>query len=569
MSPRPPCLRSLCRVLVASALTLLPVLGWGYDVIMDKSGSMAGFANAGTAWSNFIRDLETAAGSRYAFGDDVRGPLPAGTSLLTIRLDDGLTKLDTAMARWLNDTGPGASAVIITDNVVDYQSASSTAAQQRFYRNFTGPQAPVTHLGIVVLRLPFNGRIYPLEKTTARRASDKPHYEGQRALVLYVFARDDAAAFNDLMTRVQTILRGLGLTQRVIRVKPFDRTALSSRGPGRNSPIQTPEHLKNKLRLSDGIVWMRGLAVGDEVRFPLEVVISSESPFVLHDVHAEAQIDFPDPKGMIRPSAFTFTVDPPTADVAPGTARTFTILVNGSGFLLPRETGLLDRARLTLRNAESLAGELNIRFTANLNNLDLSQGLLAEWNHERPEALGDGQDADAHARVYMLKPLVLDLLPTETARVEELLHERLGVRIDLGYPIGPLIGALIALCAVIAIAFFLVRWLLKRRNFVLSDEYGTERRFAPRLFGQTPVYANEQEGGELVFSLLYLFVGFMVINGQHYRNISGRWLDAQRGIVKMQHRNADDYDVRVWDLRLAAAPAPRRPTAPGENDWAY
>lgn len=537
---------------------LTPGAALGYDLILDKSGSMAGYARAGEMWRDFIAGLEGPAERRYAFGNDMVR-LPAGASLLSVPLRDAETRLDAAMTRWLADTDVGASAVIVTDNVVDYQNADSTAAQHRFYGYFTAPDAPVTHLAVVLLRLPFDGRVYPLT------GSGWQQFKGDRALVLYVLSRGDGAGFEALLTLVDTVLGGLGLSHHKVRVKPFDRTALHVRGPGRDYPIQTPAHLKDKLRLQDGIIWMRGLAVGDDLQFPLEVVISSDSAFVLRDVQADAHISFRDTRGMIHPDGFRITVDPPRADVTPGRDRTFRLLVEGGGFLLPGEVNPLDRALLTLRNAEPVEGDLWVRFTANLRNLDLSEGLLAEWNHERPEALGDGSAADAQARVYMLAPLILDLLPGDVERVEELLSEHLGVRIDLRYPVAPLVAALFLLAVAVIGLWFLLRWLTRRREFLLIDEYGGEQRFAPSLFSGRRVYAGDQGQGAPVFLLHYLLLGFLVFAGKAYRLRTGRWLGGGRGVIRLQRRDGDEYDLSVWDLRPARTSA--RQSGPGPGSW--
>lgn len=507
---------------------------------------MKGFVNAeGNAWSKLISDLESEASRRYAFGEDVE-LLEPDESLQDIPLDDALTKIGDAMERWVEDSEEGDKVLIITDNVVDYGSTDAVAAQQLFYAHLVGSESKVSHIALLVLRLPFNGRIYPL------RGGGSSEYSGDRALVLYAFSRHNEVGFDALVGRVRDELDSLRLEYHVIRVKPFDKSSFRTLRPGKGFPIKVPDALKNKIAIQNGKIWIRNLDVGDNIEFPLEVEIRSDSSFALNDVHAKATIHFPDqeqaPGQLVREGDFETEISPSIADIPAGGSQLFTVTVKGSKFTLPSEKGVLERAVMALGKSQPISGKLTVRFLANMSNVDLSAGLLEEWSHDKDADLGNPEAARVHDRVYMMEPLVMGLMPTDRTREEELLDENLGIRIDLSYPLAPLLGILFLLILLVVLLFLLFKWLSRRREFLLADEYGAERRFTAKFLGVQSVYGEQSSRGKLAFKLMYLFFGFLVRPGSGYRIDGPTLISGRRDSIRVVPRGNDDFDIFVWEL---------------------
>jgi len=559
------CLPPIRLLAVLALLSFQQAVAVEYDLMLDKSGSMAGFARTEDAtWTRLIEGLESGASSRYAFGDDVVRLQP-GQTLLTQKLDDNLTKIGDAMDRWIKDSKDGDTLVIITDNVVDYGSAEKEAEQGLFYQHLVGSESYVSEIGVLLVRLPFRGRIYPL------RGGGFADYDGKRALVLYVFSRFNEDGFNALMARVEGALRSAGVVYHPIRVKPFDKSTFKTRGPDGETPVNVPEHLLDKIRIKDGTIWLRNLEVGDEVDFPLEVAIHSNSNFGLTDVRAEPFISFAnDRSGFVKQGDFETKITPPSADIPAGATQLFTVRVQGSHFTVPGQNDVFKQALLSLGDAKPITGELSIRFLANISNIDLSKALLSEWSHTQPDELGNPTATDVHDRVYMLERLVTDLLPGKTVREEELLNERYGIHIALSYPLGPLLGLLFAAAVLAAVAYFAYKWLSRRREFALYDEYGAVQRFVPGLFSTRRIYAPQSGRGGLVFKMTYWFFGFLLSPGKGYRIEGSAFISGQGDTIRVVSRGADDYEILVWDLRTLTTSGGRAGAAgggdPGWND---
>jgi hypothetical protein len=544
-----------------------------YDLMLDRSGSMAGFKDAGRngagpdLWLELIGGLEAGAERRFPFGNDLYDPLPRGESLGSLPLKDNRTEIGLALEKWMvNRANSGDTLLLLTDNVVDSDQSRDDKVndQERFNRALRSPESGVSHLAVIVLRLPFNGRIYPLEGEGFKMLRDKP-----RALVLYVISRGDAAEFDLALSTVRALMTRLDVDHQVLLVRPFDTSSLRSKSTS-SSAIEVPPELRTKLALKDGVIWMRNLSFGDQVDFPLNIEVRSDSPFVLKQVRADVDVDFDSSDTLVRSGDFDVSIDPPVVDIPPEETQRFTIRVAGTRFALPQQTNLIDHAMLTLSDAEPIRGSLTARLKATMSNIDLSAGVLERWSHADVAGLGDPDAAGVHERVYKLKPLVMELIPRAQDEEILLLDKTLGINIDMRYPMAPLLGLLLLGLLALGLLILLFRWLTRRREFVLTDDFGDPRPFAPGLLQRRAIHGGQGAPSGVVFYLTYLFFGFLVRPGPGFRVEGSALISGQRDAIRVSRKDADDFDVQTWDLRAVRGKDPAGPGAAGDlwgNEW--
>lgn len=160
--------------------------------------------------------------------------------------------------------------------------------------------SPISHISVVPTRLPFTGLIYDPADSTRRARYTQP-----RALALYILVRsgrDDATTFRDLRQRVAGLLGQLGLPYRDLSVRPLAVTEPGgAAGASRGSLQVTGRSDPNiPVQVYEGSLIIRGFALGDALRFAVDVTVDPGGDFVLRNPRLNARVDFDDAPGLTR-----------------------------------------------------------------------------------------------------------------------------------------------------------------------------------------------------------------------------------------------------------------------------
>lgn len=434
--------------------------GSAYDLMLDRSGSMAGFLNAGKekngrdVWHALITSLEVNAHQRFPFGDTLHSALPRGQSLAEQKATDKTTNLSDAIAEWVHHRSePGATLLLMTDNVGDSGSFELQADQEHFASHLRSSDSEITHVGVVLLRLPFNGRTYPIGGGFA-------HFQGHRALVLYVLSRGDGDRYQAVLGEVRELLERLNVDHEEVHVKPFEVATFKTRGDARVA-IAVPPAFQDKIRVHHGTIWMRDLDIGDRVELELNFEINSSSSFWLRDVRLDLDVEFERPAALERVGGLAFGIEPEKLDIRPGESGTFNIVVVGSRYELPDRSGPIHRALMALTDIGPIRGTLTARVLAKQRNIELSPHFLDRWSYSDPTRLGH---PESQGKIYRLDLLFSGLLPPTEDQQFELTEERLDINVSLRHPLAAMLGLIGLVSVGLVLPVVLVRWLVERHR---------------------------------------------------------------------------------------------------------
>ena len=545
--------RASCPLLVAVlGLMLLggaaDVAALAYDIMLDASGSMAGFKTEQDAtyqarWRGILGALEAGAGDKFQFGnrDNFRA---IQASLYEVPLRDDETYLGEAVQRWVGSSAADEALIVITDNQADTQGLSeSTHQQQILEQTLTAKGSPFAQVGLFAVRLPFSGPVYSLDGKTKKK------YTGERALVIYILGRTklDIAEFRGLVDIVRAALAGFEL--RYFPIRPFDSASVSSQVDdiaisqtgdqsvhvttrnGRliidNYPFGEPLKLRFKadIKTTGNALQLQNVALDAALRF-------DSLPELVHGPGGGAPITH----AKVIPEYATFT---------PDEVKGFDIQfeIHNFGFL---DLPFTEQLAWTMRDTQRVEGRLDLRFHATKDQIQVDPDVLTGWNHEGAGADLGKPDAQIQTRVYHLGYLIKSLVP-EDLPVQTL--KSFPVTLEMRFPASPLLIVLLLLAVLLGLLWALARWLNRDARFVIEDEYsGTQIPIALTLFGR---YTHMSGDDRLLFSLRYIGIGSLVATPYVLR--SKRLVGPGHSILIYNPETEDEREFRL--TRAAHGPA--------------
>lgn len=480
------------------------LLLWGqaatadYDVLLDVSGSMAGFKNEASSWRAFLTALESGARNRYQFGDPGKFRRIAGASLADVPLNHDLTYLGETVANWVANSGSSA-AIVVTDSRGDTSGATQSAKQQRAFEGLlSSKESPFSYVGVFAARLPFSGRVYKLTSNLSG------NYSGPRAFLIYVLGRDGIRdeEIRDLLGAVKAALGGNDYAYFPIRA--FD----SSLFDGNLYEIDLRERPNRDVEvvIEDGVLVIRNYSFGDPLKFGLEAdVLMSGNALALQDGSLEATIKFPRDPELVKPGGDAnrgamAQVTVPTVTFEPDKIEDFKI-----DFEL-RDIGFADisfwkRLNWTLSDSHTAEGRLEINLRLATHGLQISRPILTEWDYSGSADNLDQSDPDVQSRIFHLGKLIENLLPQDIP-MQKLAE--IPVRVEMRFPLWPILWPMLVFLSVIPMLWYL---LFRDSKFVIEDDAGIWAEYAPYPFANVWHYNNDYR---LAFCLRYLGWGFLV-----------------------------------------------------------
>jgi hypothetical protein len=508
-----------------------------YDVLLDVSGSMAGFKREQESWNRLLANIESHANEKYIFGTSLRRIIDLPLS--EVPLSDQKTFLGEALENWL-DRSSVDSLVIITDNVADTQETDSLDSQKLFEKQV---QTQFSHIAIVIISLPFRGQVYTPDGGRGR------YYPGKRALSIYLLGRGDIRDSDfDAMQQQFKNLSGFRLQH--IQIKPTFSTQVAEVGD-----IEiTKYHGKTRVRMENNRLVISQHPLGRPLHLPFRVDIQTESAFELKDIELAAQITF-DRIGHLADMGKIFAdIDPKRTDLSPNSIKNFKIDFNISEFHF-NDIDFKDQLAFALDESLSLDGELSINFEATRDNYRLPETLLNSWSYTgSPQSL-DTPTEEVQNRIYRLGSSVLDLIPKEIP--VQTLHT-IPITLELRYPSGPVVSLLLLLLLLILVGFIMWTSLARGQTYVLVDDLDFEIPLSLS-FGQS--YSHYDEEQRLWFQLRSLGLFFWLSSPMKIRG--SRFVSAGQTFTIQDPEMGDSS----WHLRKMQK-AKAKGVSPDE-EWEY
>lgn len=507
-----------------------------YDVLLDASGSMAGFNSdskkySSSAWRQLLETLEAGAHDKYQFGEREKfGRVE--TSLTQVTLNHKNTLLADAVQQWLKQTR-STSLVIITDNVADAGGLSG-AQQDAFEKILKDDDSPFSHISLTVLSLSFDGKVYEPDKETGKA------YRGRRALLVYLLSRTGIgdAAFYDLQRQVNDKLGGLQKSP-TIRVKPVLAMQSARLDEGKIKTISSEDV---KIAVHNGILKIQGYRLGNPLNLKLALPVETDSDFKLMDVKLQAGIEFKEEKHLTKHDKITANVNPKTATLEQGRTTPFEVTLDIKPFGF-NDVDFKQKLAFAMKGGTTITGKLAVNYQAGQGNYKLSDELLGRWNNPGVSQDLDEPYDDIQNRIFHLDKMVAGLLKFD-ATPQPL--STMPVELELRYPIGLLFSTLsLGLFAVGLLVWSIRR--MQHQNYVVVDEDSNELPISPRL-GQKVYSYYQPATQDLWFSLRYLGFGFW-ISAPRSKQLRGSRLLTVGG--RFSVLDPETFDEHSWSLRKA------------------
>jgi hypothetical protein len=513
---------------------ICPAWGGDYDVMLDASGSMRGFKKE-PAWQKLLENLESSARRKYQFGNRnnfkrVEAPL------INVRLRDQKTFLGEALKDWLTLSSRGDVVVIITDNVAD-NTNNSSQSQRLFYDLLSKPGSPFSHIAIFPMRLPFNGKVFPIGP-----GKGKP-YKGDRALSIYAIGRKiSATKFDNLRDQIKTKITGF--KYEYIQVKPFDSKSISSVGKIKIDTSSTQgakiepvvdDNGKERLVISR-------LYLGSEMEFSFNVTVQSSSSFDLHDVELTANLQLnksEDTRHITMEENFITEVQPRRATISATGIQDILITFENKPFQFG-DLDFLDKLAFTWHNTLLIHGEIDIEFKANRDNMEVAEQIKDTWSYEG--SANNLASASVQQKVYKLGDLVKSML--SEAKTIEKLHST-PVTLELRYPLWPLLVIIMAFLLLVGFLY----WVMNMRTpkvYQLEDDMGYKTDITMGLGQPYRHYSH----GQLLFALSSWGIGFWVNTSLRLR--SSHFIGSGQKIRIEIPDTGEEYNWRLRELKLKA-----------------
>jgi hypothetical protein len=470
--------RRLRRAWLAAVVTLVGAAqpAGAYDVMLDVSGSMAGFAQF-PAWTRMLDELDSGAERKWVFGEGTRA---FNAALRQARLNDQTTKLGSALDTWVNSAGTGDTLVMVTDNVAD-EGEFAAEQQQQFYDLLQNTPS-LAHIAVVPLRLPFDGEVY--HPTDARIEAD---FRGDRALAVYVIAQTGYSEAK--IDRLQRTLTRIGGTSEwpYIVIRPFAQTGWGESIRGTDLKIAGEGPRGAEIRTDADWIAITGYTVGDPLDFTIQATVQPGPNFRLRQADMDTEISFEGASYMRGAELDSVQISPPKKDLVPGEPAQFTLRYKIDGFQL-FDLGFWRLLDLALEGSSWHRGEIAITVGVERENVDL-YGPIERWNYSGPVDRLASEDATVQGQIYRFDSLLQGMIPPEELREQVVWSSPVWVQVV--YPMGPLLFAILVILLVLAALVMLMRYLAKGARYEVEDEAGDLTEVAPSFASTATVSSND------------------------------------------------------------------------------
>lgn len=511
--------RTLLLAALAVLASLLPLrTPAAYDVMLDVSGSMAGFARA-PDWTGVLTTLDRGAEGKWVFGDSTRR---LNGALTDAPLRDQTTGLGNALRTWLRARGASRTLVMLTDNVAAGQDGQPTDArreQSLFYRLLQEADG-LAHIAVVPLRLPFRGRVYHPQDSRL-----KSTYDGPRALAVYVIAKDGYREAE--VAGLRETLTGLaGGNWPYIRLRPFAQDGWDEaiRGSGL-APVADGASEAEILTSSNGVA-IRGYPVGEPLDFTIQATVQPGPNFRLLRANLRTSLTFDDSDYMAAAKTERVEITPQRRDLNPGEPAQFQLSYKVRGYELD-DLKFLTLLDLALKGSSWQRGEIRIFVQVARANVELGGDPAKNWNFDGPQARLASADAAVQSRIYRFGELLQGMIPER--ELDDQLVWASPVWVQVVYPLGPLVMAILGGLALLTLVLLLARQLAKGARYEVEDEAGNLTQVAPSFASTAKITSNDG-----ATSLTIANFGLFHLHWAADRLLSSRIARASRAVARIE-----------------------------------
>jgi hypothetical protein len=459
---------------------------------------MRGFAPdvGASTLGRILSELHSACAGRFAFGDSFRewnGQVGPQT------FSDVNTRLGAALASW-RERSPNGVAVFVTDNVADTGHGNSD--QDAFYRALQSPPPGFAFVSVVVTRLSFNGRVFPMGNG---RGSP---YRGPRALTFYVLAPTRQGKGAEALRALEQALQHAGLTRGAApEARGFGVVALGAlalvreqrvpiRLTGAQGAQPTPE--------GEGVL-VNPASASAQPEFTLEVTPRFSSDWRVREVRLDSELRFAASEDFGAASTTRCDTDP---NRLTATNMNRPVVITCRPAALGDSLTAEQRRALEARGTSYREGRLVLLATVDQTSLEMA-GALRGWTYDGPAAdLGNPQPS-VQGRVFNLGSLLTRMIPQRRITAE-IAETRVVQRIWLIDPVhwAQAIAGLVFVALLAFLAFLAIR----KREYEFTGDKSSPTFNRPLRFGEA-VFLEPVEGG-LVQVRVLVFGFFISSNGR-------------------------------------------------------
>jgi len=424
------------------------------------------------------------------------------------------TQLDVAFDWWLKKAQPGDTLLMLTDNIADDRKGIASDAQNRFNEEIRSQSAGLSGAELNAIRLPFSGKVYPLDNAPGTPYSDL------RALALYFVAKsptgNGTADLNDFRAKrslIEAVLKAIlpdALERHRFTVRPF--AALDDKLDA--APLKTDLVVTAKGQAVSGasveydprvrLLRILNLPIGSPLVVPINLMLRSGPDFGLAQTRFDAELVVP--KSDLGASRRDFArIDQEVRDIHPGETMPVKIFVTVLPFEWADRPTLWVRLKRLFHPPAPIEGRIEIHFSALRKNINLEDKVRLDWETNDREGLGRADPA-VQRKIYELEVLLREIAASGKWDTPDSLHVPLApirVRVELVGSQRDTLALLIVVLVSLAILSALIVYLSRATDYDLSGSFGS-RRFRLGLVGslQTAavdgVSANIQKIGPLI-----------------------------------------------------------------------
>ena len=504
----------LCRLFLLFIVFFTPLVvsASEYDVLLDASGSMRGFkkANNGKNWKSFLGGMQQNTKKLCKFGNKYVCYIER--SAYDIKLNDQNTDLAGALKAWLKAKNSYQNLLIITDNVADINNKSSKANQNMFEKLISGKTSMFSHVAIFTVRLPFDGKVYPLESYKKKSKPNYSKYKGDRALVLYVLSKQGITD-NSFEKYRDSIKKNLKLYDyKLFQVRPFATNEVKqSFGDVKIDTTKSNQVKIKPVKQKDGrtAILISNYKLGKPLNFNFDIDLEIQGAFKLKDINLKSSIKFDGLPPHLTSQGhtqndlkFEAVVVPSEVTLSPNKVQGFNIAFKINRFKFT-DIPFKQKLKFALSNTQDIKGKLDLLFSVTKDQYIPYKQAFLDWTHDSAEQLGKA-NSDIQKKVFGLDAILATGVSDKVS--EENLKE-IPINLEIRYTMGPIITAIALIMLLLGVLYWL---LLKSRNsqdYVIEDDMGGQKPLSIG-FGQT--YKHFDDRGRNLFSLRFLGFAYFV-----------------------------------------------------------
>ncbi len=509
--------RSSIIVYVAFFFGLFAGQAAAYDVLLDISGSMRGFQQAAAGmpngqspWTALVAGLAGGATNTYTFNEDFRN----WDRQLSVGLFTGGTNIGNAIEGWLRESSPGASLVVITDNIADHRDGQLDASQKAFYDQIRGPNTEFDRVAVAPVRLPFCGYVYNPKDESIRKVypvdgkgpNNKPYETHSascrptdiRAIAIYLLSRKKEGQGNDrkAMASVKAFLDDF-FAKRLrqdeygyLRVAPLRDDDDQSETAGQTSQPIVKSHDDEidivSLPDGNGQELVIQYPLGGSKAIELEVLIPPAKDFRLIDATFGSQLSLDKQSDFnISENYVKSEINPVQATLEPRVAKSFRVNFTVFGINSTGDVSFWRNIELYLSGSTYVTGNIDLHYTVSRDNVRLPDQPWKSWSYE-----GSYENLVNPKREIQSKLFQLGLFAQSIVQESDLFKNvayKIPMRLKIIYSAGPLITASFIILLALILAGWFFRSIFSSGDYLVIDEAGQEYSNGTGFGGMTEV----------------------------------------------------------------------------------